>query len=71
MMIFYGVERGIEMTSKRKVVFVSKKKRETEEEYQMRINKIIEEESVNGYALVNMEEKGGGIFLTFEAEVEE
>ena len=59
------------MISKRKVVFVSKGKRETEEEYQIRINKIIEEESANGYALVNMEEKGGGIFLTFEAEVEE
>ena len=42
MMIFYGVERGIKMTSKRKVVFVSKGKRETEEEYQIRINKIID-----------------------------
>ena len=52
------------------MVFVSKGKRETEEEYQIRINKIIEEESTNGYALVNMEEKGGGIFLTFEGEVE-
>jgi hypothetical protein len=69
-MIFYGVERGIKMTSKRKVVFVSKGKRETEEEYQTRINKIIEEENANGYTLVSMEEKGGGIFLTFEVEVE-
>ena len=59
------------MTSKRKVVFVSKKKRETEEEYQIRISEIIKEESMNGYALVNMEEKGGGIFLTFEMEVED
>lgn len=60
------------MTSKRKIVFVSKKKRETEEEYQIRISEIIKEESRgNGYALVNMEEKGGGIFLTFEMEVED
>ena len=58
------------MTSKRKMVFVSKKRRETKEEYQIRIDKIIEEESASGYTLVNMEEKGGGIFLTFGVEVE-
>ena len=58
------------MTSKRKMVFVSKKKEETEEECQTRIGKIIEEKSMNGYILVNMEEKGGGIVLTFGIEVE-
>lgn len=52
------------------MVFVSKKKEEIEEEYQTKIGKIIEEESINGYILVNMEEKGGGIVLTFGVEVE-
>jgi hypothetical protein len=54
--------------NKREVIFIEREKGESEKELEIRIHKIIEEESQKGYLLVSMEEKGNGFILAFEGE---
>lgn len=54
--------------NKREAIFVGRKKGESEKELEIRMHKIVEEESQRGYLLVSMQEKGNGFILSFEGE---
>ena len=54
--------------NKREAIFIEPKKSESEKELEIRIHKIIEEESQKGYLLVSIEEKGNGFILSFEGK---
>ena len=56
-----------EMTAnKRRVIFLTREKGESKEDFEIRIKGVIDEQISEGYSLVEMEEKGNGVILTFE-----
>ena len=56
-----------EMTAnKRRVIFLTREKGESKEDFEVRVKEVIDEQTSEGYSLVEMEEKGNGVILTFE-----
>lgn len=52
--------------NKRRVIFLTREKGESKEDFEIRIKGVIDEQISEGYSLVEMEEKGNGVILTFE-----
>ena len=53
--------------NKRRVIFLTREKGESKEDFKIRVKEIIDDPFNEGYSLVEMEEKGNGVILTFEA----
>lgn len=57
-----------EMTAnKRRVIFLTREKGESKEDFEARVKEVIDDPINEGYLLVETEEKGNGVILTFEA----
>jgi len=52
--------------NKRRVIFLTREKGESKEDFRVRVKEVIDEQANEGYSLVDMEEKGNGVILTFE-----
>lgn len=55
------------VANKRRVIFLTREKGESKEDFEIRVKGAIDEQINEGYSLVEMEEKGNGVILTFEA----
>lgn len=53
--------------NKRRVIFLTREKGESKEDFEIRVKEVIDDPINEGYSLVEIEEKGNGIILTFEA----
>lgn len=52
--------------NKRRVIFLTKEKGESKEDFEARVKEVVDEQANEGYSLVEVEEKGNGVILIFE-----